>query len=132
MGKLNPDKRMLWKFGMTMGVAFLVISGLFLFRQKYSGAVYSLIVSVVFFIMGLALPAFLKPVYIAWMGLAFILGWVNTRIILIVLFYMIFTPVGLFMRLFRVDLLERKKKEGTYWKDKERLEFNPLNYERRF
>ncbi len=132
MGKLNPDKRMLWKFGMTMGIAFLVVSSLFLFRQKYSGAVYSLIISGVFFITGLALPSFLRPVYIAWMGLAFILGWVNTRIILVVLFYMIFTPVGLFIRLFRIDLLERRKKEGTYWKNKEKLEFNPLNYERRF
>lgn len=75
---------------------------------------------------------FIKPVYIVWMRFAFILGWINTRIILVILFYLIFTPVGLFMRLFRIDLLERKNKEGTYWKKKEKVEFNPLNYERRF
>jgi hypothetical protein len=36
------------------------------------------------------------------------------------------------MRLFRIDLLETKKKKGTYWKKKEKVDFNLLNYERRF
>lgn len=132
MGKLNPDKRVLRTFGMTMGIAFLAISSLFFFRQKHAGATYSLVVSCVFFIMRLVLPTFLKPVYVVWMRLAFVLGWVNTRIILIVMFYLIFTPIGLVMRLFRVDLLERKKKEETYWKNKEKEAFDFSNYERRF
>ena len=132
MEKLNLDKRSLRKFGITMAIAFLVISSLFFFRQKYSFVSYSLVIACIFFIMGLVLPVFLKPVYILWMGLAFILGWLNTRIILVVLFYLIFTPLGLFMRLFKIDLIERKKKKDTYWKIKEKQEFNPLNYERRF
>ena len=132
MQKLNPDKKTLKKFGLIMAAAFLILSGLFLFRHKFTGAAYSLFVSCLFFIMGLALPALLKPVYIIWMRLAFILGWVNTRIILIAIFYLIFTPIGLLMRLFRIDLLERKKQAGSYWKKKERTGFDPLNYERRF
>ena len=112
MEKLNLDKRTLRKFGITMAIAFLVISGLFFFRHKYTGTVYSLLLSCVFFIMGSVLSASLKPVYILWMRLAFILAWVNTRIILVILFYLIFTPVGLAIRLFRIDLLERKKKKG--------------------
>ena len=117
---------------MTMGIMFLVISVLCFFRQKYAGTLYTIMVSCVFFIMGLILPVFLKPVYIAWMRLAFILGWVNTRIILVILFYLIFTPAGLLMRLFGIDPLEIKKKEETYWKEKEKIAFNPINYERRF
>jgi len=39
---------------------------------------------------------------------------------LVIIFYLIFTPVGLFMKLFRIDLLERRKKEETYWKNKKR------------
>ena len=131
MDKLNLDKRILRKFGMTMGIAFLAISGLFFFRQKNLGVVYSLIASCVFLVTGLALPILLKPVYIIWMRLALVLGWINTRIILVILFYLFFTPVGLFMRLFRIDLLERRNKNKTYWK-KKNMEFNPLNYERRF
>lgn len=132
MEKLNFHKKTLRKFGVTMGIAFLVICSLFFFRQKYTGVMYNLVVSFAFFIMGLVLPTFLKPVYIAWMRLAFILSWINTRIILVAMFYLIFTPIGLVMKLFRIDLLERKKKKGTYWKKKEKVDFNPLNYERRF
>ena len=132
MEKLNPDRRALRKFGMTMAIAFFVISSLLFFRQKHTGAAYSFVVSCIFFITGLALPVLLKPVYVVWMRFAHILGWINTRIILFVMFYLIFTPVGLAIRLFKIDLLERKKKEGTYWKKKEKVDFNPLNYERRF
>jgi hypothetical protein len=71
-------------------------------------------------------------VYKVWMRVAFILSWVNTRIILFVLFYLILTPIGLVLRLFKVDLLERRKQAETYWKIKEKAGFNPLNYERRF
>lgn len=132
MQKLNLDKKTLKEFGLTMGVVFLVISGLLLFRKKYTGVTYGLLISCVFSITGLVLPVLLKPVYKIWMRFAFILGWVNTRVILIIMFYLIFTPVGLIMRLFRVDLLERKKKADSYWKKKEKVGFDPLNYERRF
>jgi multisubunit Na+/H+ antiporter MnhG subunit len=132
MQKISPNKGTLKKFGMTMAVVFLAIFGLFFFKHKYAGAAYSLLACCVFFVTGLAAPLLLKPVYIIWMRLAFILGWVNTRIILIAIFYLIFTPIGLLMRLFRIDLLERKKQAGSYWKNKEKAEFDPLNYERRF
>jgi hypothetical protein len=132
MEKLNLDRRTLSKFGMTMGTAFLVITGLFFFRHKYTAAAYSFVISDLFFIIGLVVPVFLKLAYIVWMRLALILAWVNTRFILTILFYLVFTPIGLVMRLFRIDLLERKKNKGTYWKKKQKVDFNPLNYERRF
>ena len=132
MEKLNLNKIILRKFGMTMGIAFLVISSLFFFRHKHTGATYGLVVSCVFFITGMILPVLLRPVYVVWMRLAFILGWVNTRIILIIMFYLVFTPIGLLMRMFGADLLERKKKEATYWNNKEKTDFDPSNYERRF
>ena len=51
--------------------------------------------------MGLALvwPRSLTQVYRLWMTVGEVLGWLNTRIILGVLFYALFTPMGLFMRL---------------------------------
>jgi len=132
MEKLKTDKKSLSKFGLTMGAAFLVISGLFFLRHKSLATAYSLVVSAVFSGAGLLMPILLKPVYIAWMRFAFVLSWVNTRILLVIIFYLVFTPVGLFMRLFRIDLLELRKKKETYWKIKEKVEFDPANYERRF
>jgi len=132
MQKLNLDRKSLREFGLTLGAFFLVISGVSLLRHKSVFLMYSLIASCVSSIMGLVLPGFLKPVYIVWMRFAFILGWINTRIILVILFYLVFTPLGLLMRLFRIDLLERENKLDSYWKKKEKIKLDPLDYERRF
>jgi len=132
MDKLKLDKITLKKFGLTMGVAFLLFSGLFLFRHKPGVAKYSLATSSLFFIAGLIFSFLLKPIYIVWMRFAFILSWVNTRIILIILFYLVFMPVGLLMRLRRKDLLEINSHGSTYWKEKEKTDSNIINYERRF
>lgn len=132
MEKLEIDRIVLRKFGVAMGIVFLVIGSLFLLRQKHVVAVNSLLVSCLFIIMGLVLPMILKPVYIVWMRFSFILGWINTRIILLILFYLVFTPIGLLIRLLKMDLLERKNKTDSYWKNKKKAEGEPLDYERRF
>jgi len=133
MDKLNLNKGNLKKFGITMGVAFLVITIVILFKRRHS-IIPTSVISAIFFISGLAAPILLKPVYIFWMRLAFVLAWINTRIILFVLFYLIFSPMGLVMRLFRVDLLDRRlgKLKDSYWLKKEKKEFNPQDYERQF
>lgn len=131
MEKLNLDKSNLKKFGMTMGIAFFAIT-LFILIRHNRLALPTFIISVIFFILVFITPSLLKPVYIFWMKLAFILGWINTRLLLLIVFYLIFTPFGLTMKLFGVDLLDRKidKNKESYWKKKEKTELNPLNYER--
>ena len=56
----------------------------------------------------LLLPATLQPVYIAWMKFGDIMNWVNTRIILGIVFYGMILPFGLVMRLFGNDPMKRK------------------------
>jgi len=133
MEKLNLDIRNLKKFGITMGIAFLVITLLMLIRHRHS-VIPTSIISALFFLSAFLLPLALKPVYIFWMKLVFVLGWINTRLILMIIFYILFTPAGLIMRLFRVDLLDRKidKSKDSYWKKREKKVFNPSDYERLF
>jgi hypothetical protein len=133
MEKINLDKKSLRKFGITMGIAFLVITLLMLIRHRHS-VIPTSIISALFFVASLIIPGVLKPAYILWMKLAFVLGWVNTRLILMIIFYILFTPAGLIMRLFRVDLLDRKidKSKDSYWKKREKKVFNPSDYERLF
>lgn len=132
MNKLKLDRITLKHFGLVMGVVFLTLSGLFLFKHNNPIAGNIFVTSCIFFMAGLVFPILLRPAYIIWMWLAFILSWINTRVILIILFYLIFTPVGLLTRLFKIDLLERKKTDTTYWKKKEKVDFNASNYESRF
>ena len=132
MDELKLDKITLRSFGLTMGVVFLALGSLCLFGQKHAIAINNLAVSGMFFAAGLISPILLKPIYIIWMRFAFVLGWVNLKIVLILLFYLVFTPLGLLLRLFRFDLLERKSSGTTYWKKKEKNDLNISNYERRF
>ncbi len=62
------------------------------------------------------------------------IGWVNTRILLGIIFYLLFTPLGLLMRLFGKDMLNRKldPNASTYWIDKPQVPMRPEDYERQF
>lgn len=133
MEKLTLDKRSLRKFAITMGVVFFAIALVVLVRHRYNPLPIS-VASLVFFILAVTVPGVLKPVYITWMKFAFILGWINTRLILILIFYLIFTPIGLLIKLFGVDLLDRKteRNKDSYWKTGEKKTFNPADYQRLF
>jgi len=82
---------------------------------------------------GVLAPALLQPVRAAWMRFAEVLGYVNTRIILTALFYLILTPVGLVLRLVR-DPLNRSldDTEGSCWVRRTPQPVDPASYERQF
>ena len=90
-------------------------------------------ISAALFLCGLILPNLFRRVQRVWMGLATVLGWVNTRIILSLLFYVVLTPVGLILRLFR-DPLDRQMGDGraSYWVRKEPTPVDPKAYENQF
>jgi len=133
MDKLSFDKKILKKFGMTMAMAFLVIAVVVFLRQRHA-PLSLLIISGSFFVLGATAPAILKPVYAFWMKSALVLSWINTRIILFILFYLVLTPIGLIMRLFGKDVLDFKIEKGrdSYWQKKEKKPFSKLDCQRQF
>lgn len=133
MERLNLEKNNLRKFGITMSIAFLLIAFFMLFSHK-NNVLPVAFISLAFFVSASLFPAALRPVYIIWMRMAFILDWINTRLLLCLLFYTVLTGIGLGMRIFRVDLLGRKmeKDKASFWRKKERKGFKPSDYERRF
>lgn len=133
MDKLNLDKKNLRKFSRTMFVALAIIGTILLLKQK-EAYIWFYAIGASLLLLGIFATSLLKPVYIVWMRLAYVLAWINTRLILSIIFYSVFTPIGLILRLFRVDLLDRRidKYKESYWKPKEKKEFNPADYERQF
>jgi hypothetical protein len=127
------EKNNLRKFGITMGLAFLAITLLILIRHRHN-PLPTLSISLIFFLSAYLFPRLLKSIYILWMKLAFILGWINTRLILLVIFYLVVTPVGLVTKLLGIDLLDLRidKRKVSYWRDREKKVFNPREYERQF
>jgi len=79
-------------------------------------------------------PELMKPVFIVLITIAKAIGWINTRILLILIFYGLFTPIGLVLRLFRRDLLNQKidRNAKTYWIDRSSPTINPKHYEKQF
>lgn len=75
-----------------------------------------------------------KLLYRGWMKFAYALGWVNTRILLTLFFFLIITPVAVAMRLLGKDILSQRLDPGaeTYWIPKEQPAFDPQSYLRQF
>ena len=67
-----------------------------------------LIVGVVVFLLATLVPIALKPLYRGWMAFGSVAGWINTRIILWLMYYLVLVPTGLLMRAFGKDPLKRK------------------------
>jgi hypothetical protein len=113
---IKSDRKDLRNFGLAVGSVLFIIGGVLLWRHRpawpyFLGAGGALI------LLGLAVPRVLKPLQKAWMALAVVMGWVMTRVILGVLFYLVFTPIGLTARIFGKRFLDlgRKGKKDSYW-----------------
>ena len=98
------------KFGLTTG-AIIVVLFAFLFPWIFDMAAMPLwpwFIAGFLWVPALLIPRVLRPVYSTWMKIGHAIGWVNTRIILGVLFYVLVLPMGLIMRLFGKDPMARK------------------------
>ena len=121
------------KFGITLCVVFGLLGALFLWRAKpFYYQMFA--VSGFFLFFGLAFPIILKPIHKVWMGIALVLGFIMTGVILSVLFYLVITPIGLLSRLCGKDSLDLKldKSVKSYWIQKKKIDFEKSNYERQF
>jgi len=130
MDKIKTDRTTLRKFGLLMVFGFVLISLIFI-KHKHS-VMPTAAVALSFMLIAFFAPASLKYLYILWMKLAYILSWVNTRLLLGIIFYLVFSPVGLFMRLFKIDPLERNFEplNDSYWKPKIGQRSSPVDYHR--
>ena len=109
----QPNMKELKNFGLIVGGIFLVIGlwpAIGLWPPVWRGEgmrLWALGLGAVLVSLGLLLPAVLAPVFKVWMKVGHILGWINTRIILGILFYGLITPMGVVMRLFGWDAMRR-------------------------
>ena len=113
---ISTDKSDIQKFGYTIGTILLIVAVFLVFKGKESYQ-YLIIISSFFFCFGLITPIILKPLYIIWMVFAVILGWFMTRLILMILFYFILTPIGLVGKLFGQNFLGNNfnSSSKSYW-----------------
>ena len=84
-------------------------------------------------IVGLLLPALARRFHVFWMTIASALGYVNSRVLLTLLFYLVFTPYGFVSRLFKRDPLKRRgATSGSYWTTRKLTRQTREGFERLF
>ena len=106
-------------FGLLFFIVFLVIS---IWPLSYDGEIriISLIISIIFLILGLINSNILKPLNFIWMKFGMLLGRIISPVILGIIFFFVVTPTGLIMRLLGKDLLNFKyNNHKSYWIEKD-------------
>ena len=99
----GPELR---QFGLLFGAILVLLFGLLLpFLIGYSFPLWPWVVALLFTALGLLAPTALRPFYRGWMRFGLIAAFINTRIIMFVLYYALFVPTGLVMKLFGRDAL---------------------------
>lgn len=115
--KAPIEKKTLREFALIMTVALpLLFGGLFPWIFDRAFPIWPHITGGIFLFLGLAIPQVLKPIFVLWMALGQVLGYINSRIILSFMYYFVFTPVSLFFKLIGRDALGKKRnpKAQTY------------------
>ena len=110
------SKKQLREFGLLIGFGFPTLLGWLLpllFRHEFR--LWTLWVGIIGLILGLTAPRLLEYPYKGWMILGHALGWVNSHIILGLVFIIVLQPIAYIMRLKGYDPLRRRQKsEKTY------------------
>jgi hypothetical protein len=97
---LGTSNSALREFAYTMAAAFVIIFCVVL-PWLFSRAIplWPIVIATILLLQALVYPPSLIPVQTTWMRIGGILGWINTRIILGVLFFVLLTPIGWLQRM---------------------------------
>ena len=105
-------------FGIVFFIVFLLIS-VYPLTNHENIRIWSLIISLIFLILGLLNSKILNPFNKLWFKFGMILGRIISPIIMSIIFFLIVTPIALIMKLLKKDLLNLKfNKTNTYWIEK--------------
>ena len=107
-------------FGIIFFIVFLLIS-VWPIMDGQAFRVWSLVISLIFLILGILNSKILTPFNLAWIKLGEILGRFIAPVVMAVIYFLIVTPIGLFMRIIGKDLLNLKfSQNSSYWIKREK------------
>ena len=113
---IKSGKKELRNFGSTIGIVLLLIAGVLFYKNNNLFISFAYIAGV-FIVLGFLFPQLLKPIYFIWMIFAVVVGWIMTRLILSVLFFVIISIIRLIAGIFGKSFLELNisKDSKSYW-----------------
>ncbi len=107
------------KFGLTVGIAFLILGGVLRFsrHRATAGAVLGGL-GALLVVATLVAPSHLGPLRRAWMGLGRAISQVTSPVLMGIVFFLVISPIGLLMRLFGRRPLVHRERDGSFWVDR--------------
>lgn len=110
------DLSALRSFALTMALAIPFVFMLILpWLFNHAVPVWPVLVSMTLALLQIFKPNFLYPIYIVWMVFASVLGWLNTNLIMMLIFYLLIVPLGLFMRVINKLQFKHRIYENSAW-----------------
>ena len=105
-------------FGIVFFLFFLIVA-LWPLINKADIRLWSLVISIIFLILGVINSKILTPINKLWFKFGLFLGKIVSPLVMGAIFFLVVTPTGIIMRLMRKDLLNLKKNNSkTYWLEK--------------
>lgn len=121
------------KTALIVAGVLLLLAGWNFYRHRMTVVAILGGIALALIISGFLIPPAARAFHIAWMKLAFVLGYVNSRVLLFLLFYLLVTPYGLIAKLFGHDPLNRRtQKHDSYWIPRENSRQTKDGFERSF
>ena len=112
--KISSNK----SFGIVFFIVFLLIATYPLINNGEL-RIWSLILSLAFLILGLLNSKILYPLNKIWFKFGLLLGKIVSPLVMVIIFFLVVTPIGLLMRILNKDLLNLKfNKSKSYWIEK--------------
>ena len=105
-------------FGIVFFLVFLLI-GLWPILSGNDERIWSLLISIIFLILGILNSKLLTPLNKIWFKIGVLLGNIIAPIVMGIVFFFVVTPIGILMKLIGKDLINlRKNNSKTYWTEK--------------
>ena len=121
------------KSALLVAAALLAIAAWNLYRGRVTVVAIFGGLGAALLLVGLFVPPLARRFHVAWMRFAVALGYVNSRVLLTLLFYGLFAPYGFVSRLFKRDPLNRRAPKGeSYWTPRKQTRQQREQFERLF
>ena len=110
-------------FGLVFFIVFLIVA-LWPLKHDEDIRLWSLVLSIIFFILGILNSKLLTPLNKLWSKFGIFLGVIVSPIIMGIVYFLVVTPTGVLVRLLGKDLLkmDRTKSTSTYWIKREKID----------
>jgi hypothetical protein len=131
--QIDSSDKSVRKTGITIGIVLILISLILWWFEKSSFTYFSIIGGSFIILAYIAIPL-LRPFHKFWIGLSLVLGFIMSKVILTILFYLVLTQIGFLSKVvgkkFMTVIVD--KNASTYWEKRNITIKQQIDYERQF